>query len=135
MSCLTLRVMCDWSAKPSWTAMLASGACVSRMRFKAWRARARARKVSGETPNTKPKSLDKVHGAMPFASPHRDSLRDGFRISAAANSSGQSEGCSVLLIAREKSNSRASRAASLGHARDGVGISQLSQLLACRNSR
>ena len=60
------------------------------MNLNAWRARTRARKASGETPNTEAKPRDTVHGGIPLFSPQRDSLRHGFRIIAAANSSGQS---------------------------------------------
>src|SRR5260370_27700261 len=62
----------------------------------------------GKLPNNNPKPRDTAHGAISFVSPHRDSLRDGFRISAATNSSGQSAGCDFLLIAQEKSTSTAS---------------------------
>src|ERR1700690_2957238 len=78
------------------------------MNFNAWRARVRARKASGEIPNTKAKPRDTAHGAIPFFSLHWDSLRDGFRISASANSSGQSAGRGISLIEAEKSKSMAS---------------------------
>ena len=44
---MTLQQYAESSA-----AMLASGSCASTIDFHAWRARLRARKASGETPNT-----------------------------------------------------------------------------------
>jgi hypothetical protein len=69
----------------------------------------RARKASGEIPKTNPKPRDTAQGGIPFFSPQGDSWRDGFRIRAAASSSGQSAGWGVALMAIEKSKSTASR--------------------------
>src|SRR5208283_4244684 len=105
---LTLRVMWDWSANPQSAAIPASGASVVRIAFQAWRVRARALRAEGETSNTRAKPRDRAHGAIFLISLQCDKLRDGYRIRAAASSSGQSQHSGSCIPASERSSSAAS---------------------------